>query len=192
MGAPSHGAQPWQIPILFGIVASQPDNAALLRKTCVKRRTSQPPKIRQQPRRQTDARRVCHLGAYARAASGDRLRIISRRPHAACLGHLVCGGVGIAAFVIAAFVIAGPLAYHWAMGLAAPAVAVAVLLNWRPGCYHPPAAATAATPFLTAATMPVYAAAVVLGGALLFVAASALGRFNSRLRPRVGTQVDCF
>jgi CBS-domain-containing membrane protein len=99
--------------------------------------------------------------------------IPSARPSAACFGHLVCGAVGVGAFWLA-----GPLAHPWAMGLAAPSVAVAVPLMWWLRCYHPPAAANAAIPFFTAATMPVYGAAVLLGAGLLFAAASALDRFN--------------
>lgn len=99
--------------------------------------------------------------------------IPSARPRAACFGHLVCGAVGVAVVWLA-----GPLAHPWAPGLAAPAVAVAVPLMWWLRCYHPPAAANAAIPLFTAATMPVYAAAVVLGAVLLFAAASVLDRFN--------------
>ena len=76
--------------------------------------------------------------------------IPSARPRAACFGHLVCGAVGVAA----------------------------VPLMWWLRCYHPPAAANAAIPLFTAATMPVYAAGVVLGAVLLFAAASVLDRFS--------------
>ena len=99
--------------------------------------------------------------------------IPSARPRAACFGHVVCGAVGIAAFWLA-----GPHAHPWAMVLAAPAVAIAVPVMWWLRCYHPPAAANAAIPFFTAATMQVYAAAIVLGAVLLFAAASLLDRFN--------------
>lgn len=95
--------------------------------------------------------------------------IPSARPRAACFGHLVCGAVGVVAVMLV-----GPFAQAWALWLAAPAVAVAVPLMWALRCYHPPAAANAAIPFFTAATIPVYAAAVVLGAALLFAAASVL------------------
>ena len=104
--------------------------------------------------------------------------IPSARPRAACFGHLVCGAVGMAAVWLAGVLLAGPLAHPWALGLAAPAVAVAVPLMWWLRCYHPPAAANAAIPLFTAATMPVYAAAVVLGAVLLFAAASVLDRFS--------------
>ena len=99
--------------------------------------------------------------------------IPSARPRSACLGHLVCGAVGVAVVWLA-----GPFAQPWAMGLAAPAVAVAVPLMWAMRCYHPPAAANAAIPLFTAATMPVYAMAVVLGAVLLFAAASVLDRLD--------------
>ncbi|MFM9936633.1 MAG: HPP family protein [Novosphingobium sp.] len=107
--------------------------------------------------------------------------IPSARPRAACLGHLICGAVGVAAFLLA-----GPLAHPWAMGLAAPSVAVAVPLMWLLRCYHPPAAANAAIPFFTAATMPTYAAAVALGAVLLGAVALALDRFNLPPRPETG------
>jgi len=98
--------------------------------------------------------------------------IPSARPRAACLGHLVCGTVGVAAFFIA-----GPAAHPLAMWLAAPSVAVAVPVMWVLRCYHPPAAANAAIPFFTAATMTTYSVAVVLGAVLLFAAAHLLDRF---------------
>lgn len=93
------------------------------------------------------------------------------RPHAASLGHLVCGAVGIAVFFLA-----GSAAHPWALWLAAPAVAIGVTLMWMLRCYHPPAAANAAIPLFTAATMPVYAGAVALGAVLLYGAAQALDR----------------
>lgn len=93
------------------------------------------------------------------------------RPRAASLGHVVCGATGVAAFYLA-----GPAAHPWALWLAAPAVAVGVTLMWAMRCYHPPAAANAAIPLFTAATMPVYAGAVALGAALLLFAAHALDR----------------
>ena len=93
------------------------------------------------------------------------------RPRAASLGHVVCGATGVATFLLA-----GPAAHPWALGLAAPAVAVGVALMWVLRCYHPPAAANAAIPLFTAATMPVYAGAVLLGAALLLLAARALDR----------------
>ncbi|MBX9663147.1 HPP family protein [Novosphingobium sp.] len=97
------------------------------------------------------------------------------RPRAASLGHLVCGATGVAVFVLA-----GPAAHPWAPWLAAPAVAVGVTLMWLVHCYHPPAAANAAIPLFTAATMPVYAGAVALGAALLLIAAHALDRADGR------------
>jgi CBS-domain-containing membrane protein len=97
------------------------------------------------------------------------------RPQAASLGHLVCGATGVAVFVLA-----GPAAQPWALWLAAPAVAVGVTLMWLLRCYHPPAAANAAIPLFTAATMPVYAGAVGLGAALLLIAALALDRADGR------------
>ena len=93
------------------------------------------------------------------------------RPHAACLGHLICGATGVAVFYLA-----GSAAHPWALWLAAPAVALGVTLMWALRCYHPPAAANAAIPLFTAATMPVYAGAVTLGAALLLLAAHALDR----------------
>lgn len=93
------------------------------------------------------------------------------RPHAASLGHAICGATGIAVFFMA-----GSFAHPWALWLAAPAVAVGVTLMWTLRCYHPPAAANAAIPLFTAATMPVYAATVALGAALLYGAARALDR----------------
>jgi len=93
------------------------------------------------------------------------------RPHAASFGHLICGAVGIAVFLLA-----GPAAHPWALWLAAPAVAVGVTLMWALRCYHPPAAANAAIPLFTAATMPVYAGAVTLGAVLLYGAAWAFDR----------------
>jgi CBS-domain-containing membrane protein len=99
--------------------------------------------------------------------------IPSARARAACYGHLICGAVGITAFLIA-----GPYAHPWAMGLAAPSVAIAVPLMWWLRCYHPPAASNAAIPFFTAATMTTYSLAVVLGAVLLFAAATTLDRFS--------------
>lgn len=99
--------------------------------------------------------------------------IPSARPRTVCLGHLICGAAGVAAFLIA-----GPLAHPWAMGLAAPAVACGVALMWLLRCYHPPAAANAAIPFFTAATMTTYASTVVLGAALLFAAAKVFDRID--------------
>lgn len=104
--------------------------------------------------------------------------IASARPRAACFGHLVCGAVGVAAFILA-----GSYAHPWALWLAAPAVAIAVPVMWRLACYHPPAAANAAIPFFTAATMPIFAAAVLLGAMLLFAAATILDRLGPPLRP---------
>lgn len=91
------------------------------------------------------------------------------RPRAASLGHVVCGATGIAVFILA-----GSAAHPWALWLAAPAVATGVTLMWVVRCYHPPAAANAAIPLFTAASMPVYAGAVALGAALLLLAALAL------------------
>lgn len=93
------------------------------------------------------------------------------RPFAASAGHLVCGATGVAAFLLA-----GPAAHPWALWLAPPAVAAGATLMWALRCYHPPAAANAAIPFFTAATMPVYAGAVALGAALLWLAAHAFDR----------------
>ena len=104
--------------------------------------------------------------------------IASARPRAACLGHLVCGLVGVAAFFLA-----GPAAHPLAMWLAAPSVAVAVPVMWALRCFHPPAAANAAIPFFTAATMATYSVAVVLGAVLLFAAASLLDRLAPQPRP---------
>lgn len=92
-------------------------------------------------------------------------------PHAANLGHLICGVNGIAVFLLA-----GSSAHPWALWLAAPAIAVGVTLMWALRCYHPPAAANSAIPLFTAATMPVYAGTVILGAALLFGAAWAFDR----------------
>lgn len=93
------------------------------------------------------------------------------RPSAASLGHLTCGAVGIAVFLLA-----GPAAHPWALWLAAPAVALGVAMMWVLRCYHPPAAANAALPLFAAAAIPVYAAAVALGAVLLYGAARALDR----------------
>lgn len=93
------------------------------------------------------------------------------RPHAASLGHLICGATGIAVYLLA-----GSAAHPWALWLAAPAVASGVTLMWALRCYHPPAAANAAIPLFTAATMPVYAGTVILGAALLYGAAWAFDR----------------
>jgi CBS-domain-containing membrane protein len=99
------------------------------------------------------------------------------RPRAASLGHLVCGATGVAVFYLA-----GAAAHPWALWLAAPSVAVGVALMWGLRCYHPPAAANAAIPLFTAATMPVYAGAVTLGAALLLIAAHALDRADAAAR----------
>lgn len=99
------------------------------------------------------------------------------RPSAASLGHVICGATGIAVVILA-----GPAAHTWALWLATPAVALGVTLMWILRCYHPPAAANAALPLFTAATMPVYAGAVMLGAALLLLAAHALDRADSRAR----------
>lgn len=93
------------------------------------------------------------------------------RPRAASFGHLICGATGIAVFYLA-----GSAAHPWALWLATPAVAVGVTLMWALRCYHPPAAANAAIPLFTAATMPVYAGAVTLGALLLYCAAWAMDR----------------
>lgn len=93
------------------------------------------------------------------------------RPRAAALSHAICGATGIAAFHLA-----GAAAHPWALWLATPAVAIGVTLMWALRCYHPPAAANAAIPLFTAATMPVYAGAVTLGAVLLLIAAHALDR----------------
>jgi CBS-domain-containing membrane protein len=99
------------------------------------------------------------------------------RPRAASFGHMICGATGIAAFYLA-----GPAAHPWALWLAAPAVAVGVTLMWALRCYHPPAAANAAIPLFTAATMPVYACTVILGAGLLLLAAHALDRADGMSR----------
>ncbi len=99
------------------------------------------------------------------------------RPRAASFGHVICGATGIAAFYLA-----GPAAHPWALWLAAPAVAVGVTLMWALRCYHPPAAANAAIPLFTAATMPVYAGTVILGASLLLLAAHALDRADGMSR----------
>lgn len=93
------------------------------------------------------------------------------RPRAASMGHVVCGATGVAVFILA-----GSAAHPWVLWLATPAVAVGVTLMWAMRCYHPPAAANAAIPLFTAATMPVYAGAVTLGAALLLLAAHAMDR----------------
>jgi CBS-domain-containing membrane protein len=100
------------------------------------------------------------------------------RPRAASLSHLVCGATGVAVFILA-----GSAAHPWALWLATPAVAVGVGLMWAMRCYHPPAAANAAIPLFTATTMPVYAAAVTLGAALLMLAAHALDRADGARAP---------
>jgi len=100
------------------------------------------------------------------------------RPRAASLSHVVCGATGVAAFLLA-----GPAAHPLALWLAAPAVAVGVALMWALRCYHPPAAANAAIPFFTPATMPVYLGAVLLGAALLLLAALALDRADPQGAP---------
>ncbi|MEI6644213.1 MAG: HPP family protein [Novosphingobium sp.] len=100
------------------------------------------------------------------------------RPRAASLSHVVCGATGVAAFLLA-----GPAAHPAGLWLAAPAVAVGVTLMWVLRCYHPPAAANAAIPFFTTATMPVYAGAVALGAALLLLAAFALDRADPQPAP---------
>lgn len=97
------------------------------------------------------------------------------RPRAVSLGHVVCGMTGVAAYLLAGTLL-GPALQTWALWLAAPSVAVGVALMWVLRCYHPPAAANAAIPFFTAATMPVYAGVVALGAAFLWLAASAFDR----------------
>ncbi len=99
------------------------------------------------------------------------------RPRAASLSHVVCGAIGVAVFILA-----GPAAHPWALWLATPAVAVGVTLMWALRCYHPPAAANAAIPLFTTATMPVYAGAVALGAVLLLLAAHAMDRADGITR----------
>jgi CBS-domain-containing membrane protein len=100
------------------------------------------------------------------------------RPRAASLSHLVCGATGVAAFLLA-----GPAAHPLALWLAAPAVAVGAALMWALRCYHPPAAANAAIPFFTPASMMVYAGAVTLGAVLLLLATLALDRADPQPAP---------